>query len=172
MASDIAGVDNTEDDVSLHDTYQDIYNNNFDQDIYAEYNYNDDITDTEQDEINELYDIGIPPQDKEVIDLTNWSDEEDDDEITPKNTENYDETSHVKQENTNYGIEEQVADMEKELNDIMEEIRSTESTEKVDETNTQGSFEEKEEAKDVYTTQYGQESKPKSTYTPSMEVKR
>ena len=52
VASDNAGVDNTEDDVSLHDTYQDIYNNNFDQDIYAEYNDNDDITDTEQDEIN------------------------------------------------------------------------------------------------------------------------
>ena len=65
-------------DILIENTYQDIHDNDFDQDVYSEFTEDDedDSNDMHREEINAQYDTKVPPQDRQIIDLTHLSDDD------------------------------------------------------------------------------------------------
>ena len=182
MYSDIAGVNGENNDknnntiysevIPIEHTYQDIYDNNFDQDVYSEFTEDgeDDSDDMHREEINAQYDTKVPPQDRQIIDLTHLSDDDEEEELTI--------SQHVKHENPPSNIEEQMTAMEEMLDNEIRDISGTvnenhnieveEGEELIEEPDTKILSEEMKTINDTYTTRYGRESRTESTYVPEI----
>ena len=177
--SDVTGVDEgnndmnnniiLDNDIPLEDTYQDIQENNFDQDIYSEFT---DEYDADREEINAQYDTEVPPQDKQIIDLTDLSDDEGDEE---------EEIKYVKQEeDLPSDIEKQVRAMEEMLENEIKEIGDTqnenhdieEEKEQIEEPDIESLTEEINAIDETYTTRYGRESRAAPSYVPEIGGKK